>query len=111
MDGNINLGDTVEVGLQSVSAKLVIERKGRSFDLLVFTVLIATEFLAFRRDVHPEATLTTYRAGSFDLKADAVCRFGGRREVDVSPRDIGGAAVGQWQQIHDLLRGLWCRHG
>lgn len=113
MNRDIYLGDAVEVRLQPIRDVSTLRRGVAVLEyLLVFAILAATELLALRWDVHPETALTTYRAGTLDLKADAIGRFAWWRQVDVGSWHIRRAGVCQGQQVNGL-RGwlLWCRHG
>ena len=77
--------------------------------LLVLSIVVTVEALAFGGDIHPQATLATYRARALDLDADNIAGICGGRQEDVLSLDVRSARVGQWQQVHRLrLRG--CGH-
>ena len=73
-------------------------------DTLEFAKLVAVEFRAVFRNVHPQTPLAAYRGGAFDGKAncDRIIRPSG--EVYVFANDIGSTIILEGQDVH-LIRG------
>jgi len=65
-------------------------------------VLLATELLAFGRNVHPETTLSADGARSLDLKPDLVVGLSDCWKVDVVAYHVWRAIVPEWEEV-DIL--------
>lgn len=60
------------------------------------------ELLTLPWDVHPQAAFTADGTRALNCKANDVGRFGWRREVDVTSRDVGTTSIIQREAV-DLL--------
>ena len=83
-----------------------------TYHSLVFFELLPIELLMLAWDVHPQASLATYRARAVDLESYTVGWEGGWAEIDVGrvARQIGRAVVFEGQQIDGVVVHLLWRH-
>jgi hypothetical protein len=63
--------------------------------LLELPELVSFKPLSRRRDIHPQTTLSAYRAASLDDETKGVWRIRRRRKMDISAWDIRRAIFGQ----------------